>query len=90
MKEKAGKTLRLADILEMSWSYPRLGGIIMGIGIGLFVAKALDMKWGIISNDNKMFFLLMISLLCSSMGSMLASKKRDKNKEKSNKSASCN
>jgi hypothetical protein len=71
--------IRLADLLETQWSFPRLGGVLVGIGLGLLIALALEYKWSIVSHHH--ILLLPLSMLCYIIGSVLMSRKRRTTRE---------
>jgi len=48
MRRRIGTGLiRLADLLETQWSFPRLGGVLVGIGLGLVIALARIIHTGL-------------------------------------------
>lgn len=75
MRRRIGTGLiRLADLLETQWSFPRLGGVLVGIGLGLVIALALEYKWSIVSHHHTL--LLLLSMLCYIIRSVLMSGRR--------------
>jgi GNAT superfamily N-acetyltransferase len=76
IEEMAGKALiRLADVMKMSMCLPRLGGALVGIGIGLVLGKILDRAVPEVMEQNLLLIGVVVPIF-TILGSLLMKEPR--------------